>query len=458
MPKVSLYMPTYNCGEYINQAIESILTQTFQDFELIVIDDASMDDTSDILKNYEKNPKIKIIKNDKNLGFVRSAIKAINMAKGDYIMRLDADDYLDENALFIMNHTLDNHPEFGMVYPDYFEIDEKGNIIDYFRKNKIGREIELLDLPANGACTLMRKSCYKAIGGYRDDIIMQDKYDLWIKFIRKFEPYNINLPLFYYRRHGGNISNNTKKLLKTRRYIKEKFTEQYEKEKLKILAIIPTRARFSIYPDFPLRKIAGKPLIYYPIKAVTNAAFIKKSVFVTEDKNLAKEAKKYGIETMLRPEKLAASGIGIEPTINHVLQHLKKRDKFSPDIVVILFITSPLITSEHINSAINTLLIYDADSLISVRENRKFHHKHGKHGLEPLYSKRLLREEKDLLYEETGSIIVTKRKFINENTILGNKIGHILLSEDEAIDIDNKFQFWLVEQIIKNKKDIDKLI
>lgn len=458
MPKVTVYTPTYNYGKYLEKAIDSVLNQTYQDFELIIIDDASQDNTQEVLRKYEGTPKIKIFKNEKNLGFVKSAIKAISTAKGRYIMRLDADDYLDENALMIMTHILDNHPEFGMVYPDYFEIDEKGNIIDYFRKNKIGEEIELLDLPANGACTLMRKSCYKAIGGYRDDIIMQDKYDLWIKFIRKFEPYNINLPLFYYRRHGGNISNNTKKLLQTRRYIKEKFIEKYKKEKPRTLAIIPTRAKFSIYPDFPLKKLAGKPVIYYPIKAVKDSPLIQKSIFVTEDKNLANEAKKYNIETLIRPEKFAASGIGIEPTINYVLGQVKKKEGFIPDMVAILFITSPLITSEHIKAAIDTLMIYNADSVISVKEDRKFHHRHGKYGLELLYEKRLLRQEKDLLYEETGSLIVTKREFISQNNLFGKKIGHILLSEDEAIDIDNKFQFWLAEQIIKNKENINKLI
>jgi glycosyltransferase involved in cell wall biosynthesis len=459
MIKVTIYTPTYNCGKYLEESIDSVLNQTYQNFELIIVDDASNDDTQKILKKYTKNPKIKIIKNDKNLGFVRSAIKAIKYAKGEYIMRVDADDYLDENALFIMTNILDKHPEFGMVYPDYFEIDEKGNIIDYFRKNKIGEEITLLDLPANGACTLMRLSCYNAIGGYRQDIRMQDKYDLWLKFLQKFKPYNVNLPLFYYRRHGGNISNNTNRLLRTRRHIKEKFIEdKYRKEKLKILAVIPTRIKSLIYPDFPKRKLAGKPVIYYPIKALKEVSLIEKIVFTTEDKSLLKMAKDYGLETILRPKKLAASSIGIEPTLNYVLEKLKENNKFVPDIVIIFYITSPLVTSRHIKEAIDTLLIYDADSVISVKEDRKFQYKHGKYGLEPLFTKRLLRHEKDLLYEETGSLIVTKRKFITKNSVLGKKISHILLSEDEAIDIDNKFQFWLADQILKNKKTINKLL
>lgn len=458
MTKVSIYTPTYNCAKYLKTAIDSILRQTYQNFELIIINDASLDNTWKILQEYKDNPKIKIIKNEKNLGFVRSAIKAINQAKGDYIMRLDADDYLDENALMIMTDILDKYPKIGMVYPDYFHVDERGNIIDYFRKKKIGEEIELMDLPANGACTLMRKNCYKAIGGYRDDIRMQDKYDLWLKFIGKFKAYNVNLPLFYYRRHENNISNKTKKILETRRYIKEKFIQKNKKKFPKILGIIPTRSKFYIYPDFPKKKLAGKPVIHYPIMAMKNTSIIKKAIFTTEDKSLAKIAERYGMKTLLRPKELVAPGIGIEPTISHVLEQLEKKEKYIPDIVAILFINSPLVNQEHIKEAINTLMIFDADSVIAVREDKRYHHKHGKYGLEPLFEKRLLRHEKDLLFEETGSLIVTKRKFITEKSLFGKKISHITLADDEAVYIDNKFQFWLAEQIIENRKIINKLI
>jgi len=458
MPKVSVYTPTYNCAKYIQQSIDSVLKQTYQDFELLIIDDASTDNTSKIIKKYEKNPKIKIFRNKRNLGLNETARKAIDLTRGEYIIRVDADDYMDENALMLMAGILDKHPEIGMVYPDFFIVNEDGHIINYFRKMKVGEEVELLDLPAMGGCTLIRKSCYEAIGGYRPDVRWQEKYDLWLKFIEKFRPHNINLPLFYYRRHGNNMSENTKKLLEARRYIKENFIKGKKiKKSRKILAIIPTRSKFYVYPDFPTKKIAGKPVMFYPIQAIKEVPDIKKAVFATEDADLAKEAEKYGIKTLLRPKELASPGVGIENTVNYVLSSLKEKEKYVPDIVVVLFITSPLINSEHIKEAINTLLAYNADSVVAVREDRKFHHKHGKYGLEPVVQQRLLRHEKDFLFEESGSLIVTKREFITKNNIFGKKISHIVLSDDEAVYIDNKFQFWLAEQIIKNKKIINKL-
>jgi len=252
------------------------------------------------------------------------------------------------------------------------------------------------------------------------------------------------------------MSDETKKKLEARRHIKEKFIQgRRRKASAKILAIIPTRNKFYVYPDFPTKKLAGKPVIYYPISALKKTPIIKKAIFTTEDENLAKKAAKYGIRTMLRPKELAAPGVGIEKTINYVLQRLEKKEKYIPDIVVMLFITSPFITQDHIKEAINTLMIYDADSVITVKEEKRDYYKHGKQGLKPLFEKRLLRHEKDLLFEGTGSLIVTKRKFITDKSVFGNKIGHIVLADEEAVRIDNKFQFWLAEQIIKNKKNIN---
>lgn len=457
MSKITAYTPTYNCGKFLEQSIESVLKQTFVDFELIIINDGSTDNTSQILQKYSQNPKIKIIEHEKNIGFVKTAAEVIPQTKGEYVIRVDGDDFLDENTFLVMASILDKHPEIGLVYSDYFHVNEKGEIMHYFKKKNLEEEMEMMDLPANGAGVMIRRSCYDAVGGYRKDIKCQDKYDLWIKFINRFKPYALNLPLYFYRRHGNNISNKQKVILEARRYIKRKFIGK-NKKSLKVLGIIPTRAKFPIYPDFPYKKIAGQPLVSYSIKALKEAPFINRAVFVTEDEQLASFAKKQKIEAILRPKELSESTSHIEETIDFVVEKLEKEENYSPDIVVVLFITSPLITKDHVQEAIDTLLIFNADSVISVKEDKKFHHQHGKTGLAPLFEKRPLKYEKDILYEETGSLLVTRREFIDRKNILGKRISHILLTEDEAIDIDNKFQFWLVEQIIKNKNKINKLI
>src|SRR5437867_1266985 len=100
-PLVTVYITNHNYGRYLEQAIKSVLNQTQQDFELIVIDDGSTDDSRSIIERYADHPKIRPIFQE-NRGLNISNNIALRAARGQYIMRLDADDYLDENALTVL--------------------------------------------------------------------------------------------------------------------------------------------------------------------------------------------------------------------------------------------------------------------------------------------------------------------------------------------------------------------
>ena len=195
MPKVTVYMPSYNYGKYIREAINSVIAQKFDDWELIIINDGSTDNTKKILEKFSDHEKIEIIHQERK-GLAISNNIALRSSRGEYIMRLDADDYLEENALLVLSNILDTHPDVGLVYPDYYRVDRKGSIIDIERRKKIGEEAHLLDLPAHGACTIIRKSCLLQMGGYDESLECQDGYDLWIRFMEKYKPYNVNVPLF----------------------------------------------------------------------------------------------------------------------------------------------------------------------------------------------------------------------------------------------------------------------
>ena len=84
-------------------------------------------------------------------------------AKGEYIIRLDADDYLDESALLVMAKYLDANQDIALVYPNYYYVNEEGNFLGLERRKIIGKEVEVLDLPAHGACTMVRKRILKSI-------------------------------------------------------------------------------------------------------------------------------------------------------------------------------------------------------------------------------------------------------------------------------------------------------
>ena len=262
------------------------------------------------------------------------------------------------------------------------------------------------------------------------------------------------MPLFYYRKHSESSTTNSKKILDARKEIKEKFVEENGKN-VKRCVIIPIRGDSRVYSGLALKEVAGKPLMFYAIDSALKSG-VDKVVVTTDDKIIGEKAKEFGAEVIMRPEELAKKNTPIEPTILFVLSELE-RNGFVPELVGVYFYTSPLISEKNIKEAMNTVLIFNADSVISVKENPRFMYKHGENGLEPLFEKRKLKLERDFLFEESGGIIVSKRNAINENSLLGEKIGHVILTENEAVDIEDKFTFWLASKILENKEEVDSL-
>ncbi|MEW6172009.1 MAG: glycosyltransferase [Bacillota bacterium] len=457
MPKVTVYIPTYNYGKYIKQAIESVLRQSYDSWELIVIDDASTDETGTVLSNFEGQPKVRIFVNQQNLGLTRNCNRAIELSRGEYIMRLDADDYLDENALLVLCNILDRNPEVALVYPDYWIISENGELLRLERRSKVNDEIKLMDVPAHGACSMIRKSCLIDLGGYNEDIRCQDGYDLWLRLIQKYPVLNINLPLFYYRKHSGSLTTYTDRILRTRQRIKQDFVEKQDMPPLRVLAIIPVRgAETANGLPLGLRRIAGKPLMDYTVQAALESKALDRIAVTSDNRQVLEYAASFpGVEVIYRKPELARLHFPIEPTVLHVLNTLKENSGYVPDAVLLLYINAPLREAWHIQKAIDTLRIFDCDSIISVREDDSYFYLRGKYGLEPLIRERQLRLEKEMLYAENGAIILSKTEAITPAKFVGITVSHILMSREESFQIDSEFEFWLVEQILtaRQKKE-----
>jgi len=143
--KITVYITNYNYGRFIEQAIDSVLNQTEQDFEIIIIDDGSIDNSRAIIDSYRNNPKIKIVL-QQNKGLTTSNNVALKLSQGKYIMRLDADDYLVQNALSKLSSVLDKKPNLGMVFGDYYLVDEKNHILEHFQRHDFNNDVELFDL------------------------------------------------------------------------------------------------------------------------------------------------------------------------------------------------------------------------------------------------------------------------------------------------------------------------
>lgn len=452
MVKVTVYIPTYNYAHYIDKAVQSVFKQTMTDWELIIIDDGSTDNTQGVLAKYKNHPKIRIVEQE-NKGLNVTSNIALRLANGKYIMRLDADDYLDENALLILSNILDSKPDIGLVYPDYYEVDSEGEIIHLVRRKKLGEEVELLDLPAHGACTMFGRELLVEIGGYIETFSCQDGYELWLRFIQKHNPYNVNLPLFYYRKHPSSLTGDQKRILETRREIKRQFAKNESFGQIpKVLGFIPA-TRSSVYTQSdPFLELAGKPLIWYTLNELKSTSTLDHIVVSSEDNEVLDYAAKFpGVEPIKRKSKLIHSNLRMKDLIRSVLKQLESSSGYKPDAVCTLYINTPLRRSYHIDKAIDTMVIFDVDSVISVQEELSHCYHHGRYGLEPLNdTEDGMRIERKGIYKENSVIYLSKVEVIQSGRFLGKEIGHIVMLPEESIKLNSAYDLWLAENILND--------
>lgn len=197
-------MPAYNTGKYIAAAIDSILNQTFTDFEFIIINDGSTDNTAEVIKEYIKRDKrIKFINNKKTRGIVAASNDGLNTATGEYIAKMDSDDISLPNRLAKQVEFLDSHPDIGMVGCG-FQAFDKGNFIKT-HSARIGLVDALVEIPTT--IFMARRSVIEQNKlRFNPDFIACEDYEFYVQFIKHAKIANMPDILYKYRWHGNNIS------------------------------------------------------------------------------------------------------------------------------------------------------------------------------------------------------------------------------------------------------------
>lgn len=208
IPRLSVILPTYNSQAFIAQAVKSVLDQSFQDFEFIIIDDGSTDATGDIVKSFN-DPRIRLERRG-HAGLVNSLNYGISVARGEYIARMDSDDQSLPDRFFKQVAFLDLHPQAALCGSWAVAIDEHGkNIGTYsYTPAKIGsiRRYALLHNPFIHPSVMIRKGILQAAGGYRRFWKHTEDYELWTRIIYHHEAGNIPEILIKYRIHAGQIT------------------------------------------------------------------------------------------------------------------------------------------------------------------------------------------------------------------------------------------------------------
>ncbi|MEH2078546.1 MAG: glycosyltransferase [Nostoc sp.] len=205
---ISIVMTVYNREQYLAAAIESILAQTWRDFDLLIWDDGSTDSSPEIAHHYAaSDQRVRVIA-AKHQGIAPSIKAAFAATTGTYIGSVDSDDLLAPTALAETTAILDAHPEVGMVYTDYREIDENGQDKGLGRRCSIPYSQERLLIEfITFHFRLIRRSVYEQVGGIDEYFNAVVDYDLCLKLSEVTTVYHLQKPLYYYRRHGRNITN-----------------------------------------------------------------------------------------------------------------------------------------------------------------------------------------------------------------------------------------------------------
>lgn len=448
---ITVYITNYNYGNYIEEAIESVLQQQEVDFELLIIDDGSTDNSRDIIERYRSNDKTTIIyQQNKGLNITNNI--ALQLANGEYIMRLDADDYLAQGALHKLSIQLIQDQTIGLVFPDYYIVDAVGNILEHHKRHDFREEVTLYDQAAHGACTMIRVDFLKALGGYNENYKCQDGYELWIKFTSRHKVVNVKEPLFFYRQHGSNLTSNENKILGTRAQINADYISELNINN-KAVGIIPVRSKKDKYYRL---EIAEENLLNIKIGQAIKAKSIKKVIISTPDEEVRESIKTSYLENEKvvfhkRSRDLARVNTSLAGTVLESLTEIDEEVMKNISSVVLLDLRFPLISSSKIDDATNTMLLFKAESLISVRQDNGMFYKHDGSGMKPILNRDSKSKlERDVLYKHVGGITVSNyQSFIKKKEIIHGKVGHIVLDKNSSYAVDNKQDLEIIQQINK---------
>lgn len=243
------------------------------------------------------------------------------------------------------------------------------------------------------------------------------------------------------------------------------------KNNLEVVAIIPARGGSKSVPKKNIKMLAGKPMIAYTIKAALNSRYCQRVIVSTDDPEIAKVTNKYGAEVpFMRPSKLAADDTPLLPVLQHAAKWLEEKERYIPDIVVLLQPTSPLRMPEHIDDAIQLLVDSGADSVVSVCKcehppywmlsidnNGRISPFYKRPGWTPEEMCRTPRQKLRQAFRINGAVYVTTRKMLLEKgKLLGDDIRVLIMSEKDSVDVDSEWAFRLAEFVYQDREKHEK--
>lgn len=203
-PRVSVVMPVHNGARWLADAMESVLHQDFRDFELILVDDASRDESPAIMASFAaRDPRVRLISLKENVGLPAALNHGFAAARGAFHSWTSDDNLLRPAMLGRLVAELDAHPSADIAYADFTLIDEGGTEL---ARSRVGPIDRLLHGNNVGACFLYRARVTEALGGYDTRLFGVEDYDFWLRAAQRFGFVELHEDLYIYRQHGGSLT------------------------------------------------------------------------------------------------------------------------------------------------------------------------------------------------------------------------------------------------------------
>jgi len=422
-PLISIYITSHNYEKFIKSAIDSALSQTYENIEIIIFDDNSSDGSPKIIERYCDFENIQCIFSKEKNGLRKASNECIKVSKGDYVMRLDADDLLNENCIQIMVNNLEKSevkPKF--IFSNYFYINDEDDVLGAELIHRVKGSYKAVSLPPHGACCLVKKTIFDRYGLYDESIERQDGHELWITIVKNDVPFiHLELPLWYYRKHGDSLSSDNNLVYKDRKILKQNLNKNSDLA----IAFIPVLR--SIFDIFDPIKTGHLDRLVNEIRSSNKF----KSIFISSD---SYELKTYCDEHLLnfhdRSELLLSGNVEILGS----LEELITKKSLENEIFCVINLTSVNVNRSHLQEVINTLQLYNSDSIISVYPDNGIMYKMSEFGLSPInYDTQFkIRKDRDYVYIFNGALRVFRGSKIIMGSPFGEKIGHIEMSANDS--------------------------
>ncbi len=208
---ISIVLPVYNGEKYLRESIDSVLAQTYKNWELLIVDDCSTDSSAAIAKEYaSKDRRIYYYRNENNLRLPRNLNKGFRLAKGDYLTWTSDDNKFKPTALEKMYDALKNNQNAQFVFASCRVINSEGEEIEYIMVDD-KRKKQIVGHNVVGACFMYTRKAYEEVGEYNPDFTLVEDYDYWQRIYAKFNAVAISDILYEYRWHDGALTSTMKK-------------------------------------------------------------------------------------------------------------------------------------------------------------------------------------------------------------------------------------------------------